>query len=292
MQQMNQTMCSTIDDFDGEIQKWQQVIQSAQGCPSVEIEAQAQIGALDTWRRALEQSLTRMQNLGPEMQQRGQRDVMDTCTKAHTAITVSKQRLEQEYGIGDQPLEQIGMENIFPAGMSQTYGMGMRTQQYGTQQYGTQQYGMSRTNQQYGMGRSQMYGTMGRMAQQYETPEQYGRYGSYGATQFRTGRETSLYGSPYSTVGNWSPQTGMSQFGTGRETAQRGSTYGTTGRSFASSMGSQRYGQEVRDPYSREFGREPLRVQELRQRYGSSLYRSPSQTQQYGQSSRMMQKNW
>ncbi len=294
MQQMNQAMCSTIDDFENELQKWQQVMDSAQGCPSVEIEAQAQMGALDTWRRALEQSLTRMQSLGPEMQQRGQRDVMDTCAKAHTAIMVSKQRLEQQYGIGDQPLEQIGMDNIYSPGMSQQYGMGRMAQQYGTQQYGmgrasqmygTQQYGMGRTSQMYGMGRmTQQYGTqqygMGRTSQQYETPEQYGSFGTSRTTQL--GRErTSQHGSPYSTSGSWSEHPQMSQFGTGRQTSQHESTSG--------SMGSQSYGQEARDPFSREFGREPYRVKELRQKYGESLY--PSPTQQYGQS-RMMQRNW
>jgi hypothetical protein len=198
MQQTNDMMCSTIDEFDNEIAKWQQVANSAQGCPSVEIEATAQIGALDTWRMALEQSLGRMQNASPQMQQRNQRDLIETCAKAHTAIMVSKQRLEQEYGIGDQPLSQIGMENIYG-------GMGF----------------MSGMSQQY--GRSQMYGMgMGRESQMYGRSQQYGM----GMGRFSAGRETTMYGSQmgmgtgmsqrYSQSSGMGSGMGMSQLGSGR----------------------------------------------------------------------------
>jgi len=210
MPQMMGQMCDTVNEFEGELQKWQSICDREGDSPRG-IEAQAQIGALLTWRDALQRTIDQAGNVPPEAMNFAQRDINETCAKAHTAIMVSRQKLEQQYGIM-APSEEMGPS------------------QFGSEQYQpsyTQQQGMQYQpySQQYGMGR-----------EQYQL--------SYGQQQFGMGREQ------------------MS-----REPEQY-----------------------VRDPYSRMFGREPYRVQEMRREYGSQQY--PMAQQQYGMGSQTGQYGW
>ena len=132
-QSMDQMACTTMDEFDHAMQMWSQVLQGAQGCPDVEAEARAQLGALETWRNALAQTMSRAQSADPNTQQLAQRDLIQTCSKAHTAVMRAEQTFMQEYGSAqDQALSDIGMGNLMGG-----RGMGMESQ-FGQQTTGSQ----------------------------------------------------------------------------------------------------------------------------------------------------------
>jgi hypothetical protein len=156
-------------------------------------------------------------------------------------------------------------------------GMGRGTESYGTSGMGSESYGQSGMGSQYGSSMMSQYGARTPSSSQGMGSESYGT-----SSAFDTGRQSQRYG-----------QMGMGRSQSyGMNMSQRYGQMGM-GRSQSYGMGmnrSQRYGQEARDPSSREFGREPYRVQELRQRYGSTLYPTASQqssssrqSQNYGQ---------
>jgi hypothetical protein len=181
-QSMNQMACTTMDEFDNAMQMWSMVLQGAQGCPDVEAEARAQLGALETWRNALMQTMGSAQSASPDTQQMAQNDLIQTCAKAHTAVMRAEQAFLQEYGQAqDELLSEIGMQSI----------MGEQT---------TQQFGME---------------------QQYQQPWQQQQYqpsfqGTMGSQQFQPSYQRGMEQQPWQTS-----QRGMSQYGAGSQYGQQ-----------------------------------------------------------------------
>jgi hypothetical protein len=192
-------------------------------------------------------------------------------------------------------------------------GMGRGTESYGTSGMGSESYGQSGMGSQYGSSMMSQYGARASTSSQGMGSESYGT-----SNAFDTGRQSQRYGQMgmgrsqsygmnisqrYGRMGMGRSQSyglGMNRsqrYGLGMNRSQsyglgmgRSQRYGQAGMSQMGTSRSQSYGQEARDPYSREFGREPYRVQELRQRYGSTLYPTASQqisssrqSQSYGQ---------
>jgi|GEM_PF-2933308 len=184
-QSMNQMACTTMDEFDNAMQMWSMVLQGAQGCPDVEAEARAQLGALETWRNALMQTMGSAQSASPDTQQMAQNDLIQTCSKAHTAVMRAEQAFLQEYGQAqDELLSEIGMGSVMG-------GMGQQT---------TQQFGME---------------------QQYQQPWQQQQYqpsfqGTMGRQQFQPSYQRGMEQQPWQTS-----QRGMSQYGTGSQYEQQ-----------------------------------------------------------------------
>jgi len=265
-QSMGQMACTTMDEFDHAMQMWSQVLQGAQGCPDVEAEARAQLGALETWRNALAQTLSRAQSADQNTQQLAQRDLYQTCAKAHTAVMLAEQTFMQEYGSAqDQTLSDIGMGNLMG-------GRGMGTEsQYGQQQNQPWQ------QQQY---QPSYQGTTSNQSWQ-TSPEQFSQRGmqsQYGQQQYQPSHQSSMEQQPWQTRQQYQPSF-QSSMGSQQNQPTRGMG------------GQQSYVQQTHEPYSQAISQVPYAQQGMSTMgetfgpyaFSRGSYYGPMGLQQYGE---------
>jgi len=264
-QSMNQMACSTMDEFDHAMQMWNQVLQGAQGCPDVEAEARAQLGALDTWKNALHQTMSRAQSASPDMQQTAQNDLLHTCSKAHTAVMRAEQTFQQEYGqAGEQMLSDIGMSALM-GGMSQQSREQQPWQTAAGSQFTQQPWQQQQNQPSYQSMGSQSWQARPEQFSQRGMESQYGQemsqYGARTSPATGMGSQMSMQSQPYqTTMGSqytqqpWQQPQNQPSFQRGMESQQYQPSYQTTRGGQYAQQPSQ---QQTRGPYSQAVSQIP-----------------------------------